>query len=127
MSLWDGILIGSLIFGFVFLRWCANRKLRSIYKHASTLPNLRNISGHDAAKMIEEREAVEGLTLKRVAGEITDYYDPLKRVVHLSNQTSTGCSIASLAIAAHEMGHVVQHQTLYRPVFAAILVMVLSN
>ena len=65
--------------------------------------------------MILRRNGVLGVTVQHVAGVLTDHYDPGRGVVNLSDATYNSTSVAAIGVAAHECGHVMQHETGYLP------------
>ena len=65
--------------------------------------------------MILRRNGVLGVTVQHVAGELTDHYDPARGVVNLSDATYNSTSVAAIGVAAHECGHVMQHEQGYLP------------
>lgn len=75
----------------------------------------RNVSGHDAAKIILSKAGVGDVTLGRVQGNLTDHYDPRSKVISLSRSVYDSSSIAAIGVAAHEAGHAIQHSIGYRP------------
>jgi Zn-dependent membrane protease YugP len=85
----------------------------SAYKKWSKVPNQRRISGSDAAKQLINSVGIYDVQVEQVAGRLTDHYDPRKKVLRLSPKVSQEPSVASLAIAAHELGHAQQDQEDY--------------
>lgn len=68
-----------------------------------------------AARRILDDNGLTGVRVERVAGKLSDHYDPGERVVRLSAGVYDSDSVASLGVAAHECGHAVQHATHYAP------------
>ena len=71
-----------------------------------------------ACKCRREIDLLSGVTdvsIEHVSGQLTDHYDPSKQVVRLSDATYASDSVAALGVAAHECGHVMQHETGYIP------------
>ena len=64
---------------------------------------------------ILRRNGVSDVTVQHVPGDLTDHYDPRTRVVNLSDATYGSNSVAAIGVAAHECGHVMQHQNGYLP------------
>jgi hypothetical protein len=82
--------------------------LRVTYSNYSKKINDRNLNGRDVATRIAERYGFN-ISLDVGYGNLTDNYNPLNRTVTLSQEVAKMPSIASVGIAAHEMGHVAQH------------------
>ena len=70
-------------------------------------------TGAEAARHLMTLNGVHGISVGRVGGRLTDHYHPTKAVVNLSESTYNSSSVAALAVAAHEIGHVMQKQTAY--------------
>ena len=61
------------------------------------------------------RSGIYDVRIERVAGELTDHYDPRSKVLRLSDSTYASDSVAAVCVAAHECGHAIQHQKGYGP------------
>lgn len=88
---------------------------RSRFEHWSRVPNTRHISGEQVARFILDRNGLRNVPVVPVRGTLSDHYDPRERVVRLSEDVYFGGSVASAAIAAHEVGHAIQHARNYAP------------
>ena len=74
------------------------------------------MSGEQVAQMILQHNGLGDVPVKPAAGgPLSDHYDPRNRSVNLSQAVYEGRSVASVAIAAHEVGHAIQHQKAYGP------------
>jgi len=82
----------------------------------SEVPTARNLRGMDVARSILNENGLTDVGLEMVEGQLSDHYDPSSRTVRLSPDIYHGTSVASVAIAAHECGHAVQHAKGYFPV-----------
>ena len=78
------------------------------YAKYSKVQNSRRITGADAARLMLQRNNINGVQITRVAGNLTDHYDPSKKVVRLSEGIFSSTSVAAAAVACHECGHVLQ-------------------
>lgn len=72
-------------------------------------------SGYDTAARLLRAEGVSGISIGSVSGTLTDHYHPAKQIVNLSESTCGSRSVAAVAVAAHEIGHVMQRQDGYVP------------
>jgi Zn-dependent membrane protease YugP len=72
--------------------------------------NSRGLSGLDTARIIMRHTDLENIGVGQVAGDLTDHYDPRKKLINLS-ESSTRPSVAAMAIVAHELGHAEQDKT----------------
>ena len=106
--------LALLLPGIVIALW-AQWRLRSTYGRYSQVQTSRNISGAQVAREILDRNGMPNLEIYEVAGELSDHYDPAKRAVFLSHDVFHGTSLASVGVAAHEVGHALQHKQAYGP------------
>ena len=93
----------------------ASFRVKSTYKKYAKVLSASGMTGAQAAQMILDRNGVVGVSVQHVAGELTDHYDPRSGVVNLSDATYNSHSVAAIGVAAHECGHVMQHETGYLP------------
>lgn len=103
--------------GVAFMLW-AQSKVKGNYKKYSQVPNSFGITGAEAARRVLQSVGLGDVEITQVPGELTDHYDPRKRVLGLSQGVYGVKSIAAIAIAAHEAGHAIQHATAYGPLKA---------
>lgn len=84
----------------------------SKYKKVLSKSNKR---GCDVARQILDKHGLRDITVEPISGNLTDHYDPTKKVVRLSDDIYSGTSIASVSVAAHECGHAIQDKVGYTP------------
>ena len=89
--------------------------VRSAYQKWSRVPARSRLSGAQAAQRLIQRGGLYQVSVEGVAGNLTDHYDPRTKILRLSQGVYQGSSVASLAIAAHELGHAMQDQDSYFP------------
>lgn len=85
--------------------------LRSAYSKWSKVRNSNNLTGMQIGEVLFNRTSLADIPLQVVPGQMTDHFDPRANIVRLSQGTATQPSVAAMAIAAHELGHVQQYQT----------------
>ncbi len=85
--------------------------LRSTFSKWSKVKNSSGIVGPQVAQQLYARTSLKPVRLERVKGSMTDHFDPGNNVVRLSDPVATQPSVASMAVTAHELGHVQQYQT----------------
>ena len=90
--------------------------VKNVYKNYKLIKTSTGITGFEAARLILESNGIDNIKVVTIAGELSDHFDPRNNVVRLSNDVYNGSSIAAVSIAAHEIGHVIQHNTKYRPI-----------
>lgn len=93
----------------------ASYNVKASYNKYAKVANMRGITGAEAARRILEANNVMGVQVQHVSGELTDHYDPRTQTVNLSDSVYNSTSVAALGVAAHECGHVIQHETGYVP------------
>lgn len=91
----------------------AQLKVKSAYRRYLRVPVRNGMTGAQAARRILDLNGLTDVPVGQVGGELSDHYDPAKRSVSLSQDVYGGATVASVAIAAHECGHAIQHQTGY--------------
>ena len=89
--------------------------VRHAYNKWSQVRSISGLTGADAAQRLITNSGLYGVRLEGIAGEMTDHYDPQDKVLRLSYNVARGNSVASLAIAAHELGHAMQDADGYFP------------
>lgn len=89
--------------------------VRHAYNKWSRVPASSRLSGYDATRRLISMNGLSGLQIQGTHGELTDHYDPRNNTLFLSNAVANGASVASLAIAAHELGHAMQNHEEYFP------------
>ncbi len=102
-------LIGLVITSFAQLMITTNYNK---YKKVDATSRTR---GCDVARRILDKHGLNNITIEEVSGNLTDHYDPTKKVVRLSSDIYAGISIASVSVAAHECGHAIQDKIGYTP------------
>ncbi len=85
--------------------------LRSSYGKWSKVRNSNNLTGAQVSEVLFNRTTLADIPVQVVPGQMTDHFDPRANIVRLSQGTATQPSVAAMAIAAHELGHVEQYQT----------------
>lgn len=100
----------------ILLAVYAQSRVKSTYSKFARVGNRRGLTGADAARRILDRNGLTHVRIERINGNLTDHYDPRANVVRLSGDVHDSASIAAVGIAAHEVGHAVQHNTGYTPI-----------
>ena len=116
------LLIPALIFAFY-----AQFKIRSAYKKYSKIKSSMGLTGAMVAEKILSQNGIFDVKVKPVAGKLSDHYDPKNKVVGLSEENFQSSSLASLAVAAHEVGHAIQHKNVYAPLKFRHLILPLTR
>lgn len=89
--------------------------VRASYSKWSRVPAQSRLTGAQAAQRLMSSGGLYGVQIQGIAGEMTDNYDPTRKVLNLSEGVGNVSSVAALAIAAHELGHAMQDAEGYFP------------
>ncbi len=101
--------------------------VKAAYNKWSRVPAQSRLTGAQAAQRLISTGGIYGVQVQGVAGNLTDHYDPRNKTLFLSPGVANGASVASLAIAAHELGHAMQDAEDYLPLrFRSALVPVVN-
>ena len=73
------------------------------------------LTGHEVARRMLDRNGLYDVQIQQAKGKLSDHYDPKSRTVRLSHDIHNGTSVAAAAVAAHEVGHAIQHAEHYAP------------
>ena len=100
----------------IILSIWAQANVNSTFRKYSQVSNRFGYTGADAARKILDMNGLYNVRIERISGDLTDHYDPKSNVVRLSDATYASTSVGSIGVAAHEVGHAVQHATGYSPI-----------
>ena len=93
----------------------AQLKISSTYSRWKQVPSRAGLTGAQMARRILDGNGCGDVRIERVAGSLTDHYDPQGGVLRLSDEVYASRSIAALGVAAHEAGHAIQDAQGYAP------------
>ncbi|MBE6798477.1 MAG: zinc metallopeptidase [Ruminococcaceae bacterium] len=91
----------------------ASARVRSTYAKFDKVRIRSGLTGFETARRLLAFKGADDIKIGKVNGQLTDHYHPAKRIVNLSESTYDSSSVASVAVAAHEIGHVVQKKEGY--------------
>ncbi len=100
----------------LLLSMFAQYKVNSTFKKYANVRLMRNYTGAEAAREILDANGLTHIRLERVAGNLTDHYDPRSGVIRLSDVVYDSNSVAAIGVAAHEAGHAIQYGKRYFPI-----------
>ncbi|MEG2625634.1 MAG: zinc metallopeptidase [Christensenella sp.] len=115
-----------LIPAFIVTIW-AQAKVSSTYKKYSQVAVRSGVTGREFAQSMLQRNDISGVVVQSIAGNMTDNFDPRTNIVSLSEGVYAKNSVASVAIAAHECGHVLQKFKKYGPMKARNAIVPIVN
>ena len=94
----------------------ADIKVKSAFSKYSKIPAKAGYTAREVARFILDSNGLQDVQIDRIGGNLTDHYDPRSNTVRLSDNVYASTSVASLGIAAHEVGHAIQHSKNYTPI-----------
>ena len=100
--------------GLLLALW-AQARVKGAFSKWSKVRNYLNLTGEDTAEQLKARTGLENVRVTRIAGTLTDHYDPRNKTLGLSQGVADAPSVASMAITAHELGHARQDLEGYGP------------
>lgn len=89
--------------------------VNSKFKKFSKEPNYRGITGAEVAERMLRQAGIYDVAVQQTGGRLSDHYDPRDKTINLSKDVYEKATIASVAVAAHECGHAIQHHESYAP------------
>jgi hypothetical protein len=92
----------------------AQFRVKGTFTKWSQVATRTGYSGGEVARKILDSNGLYDIPIQVVRGTLSDHYDPIQRVVRLSETVYFGRSIASISVASHEVGHAIQHQQSYK-------------
>lgn len=99
----------------VLLSMWAQSRVQSTFNQYSQIAARGNVTADSAARMLLTLYGMSNMPINHVSGNLTDHYDPRNRTLNLSDGVYGNRSIASIGVAAHEVGHAIQHHESYSP------------
>ncbi|MDU6782834.1 zinc metallopeptidase [uncultured Peptoniphilus sp.] len=105
----------------------AQAKISSAYEKYSKIGSSTNLSGAEVAREILDRNGLNYVKINMVDGKLSDHYDPRYKTLNLSRDVYYKNSIASVSIAAHEVGHAIQDSVEYVPLRVRAALVPLAN
>ena len=115
MDLYIYYLTGFIMIPVVIFAFICQIKVNSNFKKYSQVRNSRNLTGAQAAYELLQLNGITDVRIKRIAGNLTDHYNPKTKEICLSEGVFGSNSVAAVGIACHEAGHACQHAHGYFP------------
>ncbi len=104
--------IGLFVLGLI-ITIMAQAKVTGSYKRLKNVKTQKGITGFEVARKILDNNDLKNIHIVETKGQLTDHYDPSRKVIRLSHEVFHGTSIASVSVAAHEVGHAIQDKDGY--------------
>jgi hypothetical protein len=116
-----------LVIPALILAVYAQARVKGAYRKYSQVFASSRLTGAQVAHQLLQSAGAGDIVIEKQPGELTDHYDPRKRVLRLSQGVHDSTSISALGIAAHETGHAIQHRTHYQPMALRSLIYPVAN
>ncbi len=100
----------------VILSLWAQSNVNGTFRKYSQVWNRFGYTGADVARKILDMNGLYQVQVERISGNLSDHFDPKANVVRLSDSTYSSKSVGAIGVAAHEVGHAIQHAEGYAPV-----------
>ncbi|MCM1330191.1 MAG: zinc metallopeptidase [Ruminococcus sp.] len=105
------IVIPAVIFAFI-----AQIMVKTTFNKYSSESNQHGYTAKEVARKILDDNGLQNISIEYIQGELTDHYDPSANVIRLSDSVYSSTSVAAIGVAAHEVGHAIQHAKGYAPI-----------
>lgn len=116
-----------LVLPCVLFAMIASARVNSTFNKYSSQMSARRITGAQAAERVLLTSGVRGVRIERVAGNLTDHFDPKTNVIRLSESVYDSTSTAAIGVACHEAGHAVQYAQSYAPIKLRAAIIPVTN
>lgn len=93
----------------------ASFRVRSSFKRYEQMLSRSNLTGYQVARLLLDKNGLSHVTIILIDGNLSDHFDPRSSTIGLSRRVYHSTSIASIGVAAHEVGHAIQYAQDYTP------------
>ena len=104
-----------MVVPFIILSFIAQALVKSTFNKYAQVKAQSAYRGVEAARRMLNEQGLQHVEIERVPGDLSDHYSPKEEILRLSQSTHDSQSIAAIGVAAHEVGHAVQHKEQYAP------------
>lgn len=104
-----------LVIAAMLISMMASANVNGSFRKYSRVFSQRGIRAEQAAQMILQNAGIRDVKVDRIAGNLTDHYDPRSKILRLSDTVYGSTSVSAIGVAAHECGHAIQHAQGYAP------------
>jgi len=116
-----------LVLPAIIISLIAQAKVSSTYKKYSQVMSREAKTSTEVARAILDANGLYGVKIEAVSGTLSDHYDPRTNVIRLSDSVRSDVSVASIGVAAHEVGHAIQHAQGYTPIKVRNAILPVAN
>jgi hypothetical protein len=110
---WDPTYVLVVIGALICL--AASAKVNTTFNRYNKVRSVSGMTGREAAEAVLSMAGIYDVQVRHISGNLTDHYDPRNKTLSLSDSVYGSSSVAAIAVAAHEVGHAIQHQEGYYP------------
>lgn len=114
MFFFDPLYLILALPGLILGLW-AQARVRGTFNKFSKVRTVRGLTGAEVARQLLDWNGLQDVRIEETQGRLSDHYDPRDRVLRLSPEVYRAPSVAAAGVAAHEMGHALQHSNGYGP------------
>lgn len=108
----DPLYLALVVPALLIMFW-AQMRVKSTFKRFSTVYSTSGLTAQQVARRILDQNGLHNVQIQQTSGNLTDHYDPSRNIVALSDSVIHSTSIAAIGVAAHEVGHAIQHAQKY--------------
>lgn len=105
----------------------AQMRVSGAFNRYSRVASRSGLTAAQVARRLLDDQGLSDVAIERVHGNLSDHYDPQRRVLRLSDSTYNSTSVAALGVAAHEAGHALQHRDAYGPLMLRSAAVPMAN
>lgn len=116
-----------LIVPAMIIAMIAQSRVSSTFQRYSRVGSRRGITAAQVARRILDANGLYDVQIQHISGNLTDHFDPTSNIVRLSDSVYGSSSIASIGVAAHEVGHAIQHAQGYFPIKVRSAIIPITN
>ena len=120
-------ILGILILPGIIYASVVQARVSKAFDTYKSLKSVNGITTAEACKRILESAGITDVKINAVKGKLTDHYNPKNKTVNLSEEVYNSISISALGVAAHEVGHAIQHAQGYKPLKVRNTLVVVNN
>jgi len=109
------IIAGILILPGIIYGLYAQVNVSRTFNAFKTIDNKKGLTAYEVANQILQSAGISDVKINKIKGDLTDNYDPRNKTLNLSDSTFNSKSVSAIGVAAHEVGHALQHHEGYKP------------
>lgn len=124
---YDPVFMLFIALPFLIIGLIVQARVKSAFRRGSKIGTRKGYTGRDVAAAILDANHISDVRIEPVQGFLSDHYDPRHKVLRLSPDVYHGRSVAAAGVAAHEVGHAIQHARRYTPLVFRNAIVPMAN